>query len=66
MAADDEVMQMNGTALKFCARLVDAVIQLRQEVDRTYTMLGLGGWDGYDYAAKFDQLLDETDAWEGE
>lgn len=62
MATDDEVMQMNLPALRFCARLVDAVIQLRQEVGRTYTMLGMGGWEGYDYADKFDQLLDETDA----
>ena len=37
-------------------------MQLRQEVDRTYTELKWGGWDGYDYAAKFDQLLAEADA----
>ena len=61
---DDAEMQMNVPALRFCARLVDAVIQLRQEVGRTYTMLNMGGWDGYDYAEKFDQLLAEADAWE--
>ena len=58
----DEEMQMNVPALQFCARLVDAVIQLRQEVGRTYTMLNMGGWEGYDYADKFDQLLEEADA----
>ena len=66
MTDDDEVMQMNVPALKFYARLVDAVIQLRQEVGRTYTMLNMGGWEAYDYAAKVDQLLDEADAWEDE
>jgi hypothetical protein len=62
----DEEMQMNLPALRFCARLVDAVIQLRQEVGRTYTMLNMGGWEGYDYADKFDQLLEEADAFQEE
>lgn len=62
----DEEMQMNLPALRFYARLVDAVIQLRQEVGRTYTMLNLGGWEGYDYADKFDQLLEEADAFQEE
>ena len=62
----DEEMQMNLPALRFCTRLVDAVIQLRQEVDRTYTMLNMGGWEGYDYADKFDQLLEEADAFQEE
>ena len=57
-----EEMEVNMPALQFMVRLVDAVVQLRQEVDRTYTELKWGGWDGYDYAAKFDQLLAEADA----
>lgn len=57
-----EEMQVNLPALKFMARLVDAVVQLRREVDRTYTDLKWGGWGGYDYADKFDQLLEEADA----
>lgn len=66
MADENEVIQMNVPALKFCARLVDAVIQLRHEVGRTYTMLNMGGWEGYDYADKFDQLLEEADAFQEE
>jgi len=58
----DDAMQVNLPALRFMARLVDAVVQLRREVDRTYTELKWGGWEGYDYAAKFDQLLAEADA----
>ncbi len=57
-----EEMQVNLPALQFMARLVDAVVQLRREVDRTYTELKWGGWAGYDYADKFDQLLGEADA----
>ncbi len=41
-----EEMQVNLPALKFMARLVDAVVQLRREVDRTYTDLKRGGWGG--------------------
>lgn len=55
-------MEVNLPALKFMARLVDAVVQLRREVDRTYAELKWGGWEGYDYADKFDQLLAEADA----
>lgn len=66
MTDETEAMQMNEPALKFCSRLVDAVIQLRQEVGRTYTMLNIGGWKGYDYADKVDQLLEEADAFTGE
>jgi hypothetical protein len=40
------------------ARLVDAVVQLRHYV-HTHTP---GGWEGYDYADKVDQLLSEADA----
>jgi len=57
-----EEMQVNLPALKFMVRLVDAVVQLRREVDRTYAELKWGGWEGYDYAEKFDQLLEEADA----
>ena len=57
-------IEVNLEGLKFIARLVDAVVQLRHEVGRTYTMLNLGGWEGYDYADKFDQLLEEADAFE--
>jgi hypothetical protein len=57
-----DVNEVNLDGLKFIARLVDAVVQLRHEVGRTYTMLNLGGWEGYDYADKFDQLLEEADA----
>jgi|688.fasta_scaffold780855_2 hypothetical protein len=59
----DEI-EVNIAGLKFIARLVDAVIQLRQEVGRTYAELGRGGWEGYDYAEKFDQLLEEADAFQ--
>lgn len=63
----EDVIEVNLEGLKFIARLVDAVVQLRHEVGRTYTMLNLGGWEGYDYAEKFDQLLEEADAFgEGE
>lgn len=62
MANDNEVMQMNVPALKFCSRLVNAVVQLRQELGRAYDALGMGGWEGYDYAEKVDQLLEEADA----
>jgi hypothetical protein len=55
-------IEVNEYGLKFMARLVDAVVQLRQEVGRTYTMLNMGGWEGYDYADKFDQLLEEAGA----
>lgn len=64
MAEDDETMQFNLPALQFMARLVNAVVELRQEVNRTYTMLNMGGWEGYDYAGKFDQLLEEADAFD--
>jgi len=57
-----EPIQVNEAGLRFIVRLVDAVIQLRQEVHNTYTDLGRGGWEGYDYAEKFDQLLEEADA----
>jgi hypothetical protein len=55
-------IEINEAGLRFVARLVDAVIQLRHELGRTYTDLGRGGWEGYDYAEKFDQLLEEADA----
>lgn len=55
-------IEVNLEGLKFIARLVDAVVQLRHEVNRTYTQLNMGGWDAYDYAEKFDQLLEEADA----
>lgn len=62
-----EQMEMNEAALKFCARLINAMIDMRQELGRTYTELNRGGWDGYDYADLVDQLLEEADAFgEGE
>jgi hypothetical protein len=62
-----ETMQMNVATLRFVSRLVAAVMDLRQEVHRTYGMLDMGGWQGYDYAEKIDALLSEADAFgEGE
>lgn len=57
-----EQMEMNEAALKFCARLVNAMVDMRQELGRTYTELDRGGWEGYDYSGMVDQLLDEADA----
>lgn len=57
-----ERMEMNEAALKFCVRLVNAMVDLRQELGRTYTELNRGGWEGYDYAPLVDQLLEEADA----
>jgi hypothetical protein len=54
----DEDIKVNLEGLKFMARLVDAVVQLRHYV-HTHTP---GGWEGYDYADKVDQLLSEADA----
>ena len=51
-------IKVNLEGLKFVARLVEAVVQMRQYLD-THAP---GGWAGYDYADKFDQLLDEADA----
>lgn len=59
-----ERMEMNEAALRFCARLVNAMVDLRQELGRTYTDLNRGGWEGYDYAHLVDQLLEEADAFE--
>ncbi len=59
-----EEIEVNLEGLKFIARLVQAVVELRHEVGRTYTMLNMGGWEGYDYADKIDQLLEEADAFE--
>ena len=59
-----EEIEVNLEGLKFIARLVRAVVELRYEVGRTYTMLNMGGWEGYDYADKIDQLLEEADAFE--
>jgi hypothetical protein len=53
-----EDIKINLEGLKFLARLVDAVVQLRQYI-HTHTP---GGWAGYDYADKVDQLLSEADA----
>jgi hypothetical protein len=58
---NDEI-EVNAEGLKFISRLVQAVVELRHEVGRTYTMLNMGGWEGYDYADKIDQLLEEADA----
>lgn len=53
-----EDIKVNLDGLKFMARLVDAVVQLRQYI-HTHAS---GGWEGYDYADKVDQLLSEADA----
>ena len=57
-----EHMEMNEAALKFCVRLVNAMVDLRQELGRTYTELNRGGCEGYDYAHLVYQLLEEADA----
>lgn len=56
------LLEVNQAALTFMAALVGAIVQLKQEVGRTYTMLDMGGWQGYDYAERFDSLLDAADA----
>ena len=54
----DEDIKVNLEGLKFMARLVDAVVQLRHYI-HTHAPKG---WEGYDYADKVDQLLSEADA----
>ena len=56
-----EHMEMNEAALKFCARLVNAMVDLRRELGRTYTELNRGvavlvlGADGNDLTAVYLQ-----------
>ena len=55
------VPEPNADDHKLMVRLVDAVTQLKQEVGRCYRELGRGGWSAYDYAEKFDRLLEDVD-----
>lgn len=54
----NEDITINLEGLKFLARLVDSVVQLRHYI-HTHTP---GGWAGYDYADAVDRLLSEADA----